>query len=116
SGLLHALHINGAVSLTLGPLDDSSVALLVERLHGASPDRVLLDQAADAAGNPLYVKELVDAPVRADRHEPGAPRSLAGVVASRLGLLSTEAREMLRVAALLGGGFTITELATVLGA
>src|SRR5262249_37534862 len=59
-GLLHALHINGAVSLTLGPLDDSSVALLVERLRGASPDRVLLDQAADAAGNPLYVKELVD--------------------------------------------------------
>jgi DNA-binding CsgD family transcriptional regulator len=109
--LLRRLHDRGAVAVPLGPLDEPAVARLVGQLTGAVPDDGLLARAAGAAGNPLYVTELIRA---ADQTDP-VPRSLAAVVARRLDLLSTQARELLGVAAVLGTGFTLTELSTILG-
>ena len=109
--LLRRLRSRGAVSLPIGPLDGTAVRQLVGELVGGVPDPGLLQRAAGAAGNPLYVTELVRA---ADPDTP-VPRSLAGVVARRLDLLPAQSRELLAVAAVLGAGFTLTELSTVLG-
>lgn len=105
-GLLRRLRARGAVPLPVGPLDDDSVARLVGQLTGAVPGPGLLDRAAGAAGNPLYVTELVRA---------GDGTSLSAAVARRLSTLAAPARELLGVAAVLGAGFTLTELSTILG-
>jgi DNA-binding CsgD family transcriptional regulator/tetratricopeptide (TPR) repeat protein len=124
--LLRSLDARGAGSLTLGPLPPPEVAALVDHLVGAPPDAGLLDLVAGAAGNPLYITELVGALVRDGRlrvdagtawvtEEQGVPRSLVEAILRRLDFLSGEAQEVLRVAAVLGSGFTVTELSTVLG-
>jgi DNA-binding CsgD family transcriptional regulator len=110
ASLLRRLHSRGATTVTLGPLDEASVARLVRRLAGVAPDDELLHRTAGAAGNPLYVTELV----HADGDDP-VPGSLAGLVAGRLAQLSEQAQQVLSVAAVLGAGFTLTELSTVLG-
>ena len=78
--LLRRLRARGAVSLPIGPLDEASVTRLVGELSGGVPDAGLLERAAGAAGNPLYVTELV----RAGGPGTPVPHSLAGVVARRL--------------------------------
>jgi DNA-binding CsgD family transcriptional regulator len=105
-GLLRRLRARGAVPLPLGPLDEDSVGRLVRQLVGEVPEPGLLDRAAGAAGNPLYVTELV---------RTGDGTSLSAAVTRRLEALPAPARELLGVAAVLGGGFTLTELSTVLG-
>jgi hypothetical protein len=58
--------------ITLGPLPEPDVAVLVKAIVEASPGKVvgastgreLRWLTAQAAGNPLYVRELVDAPSR----------------------------------------------------
>lgn len=124
--LLRSLDARGAVSLVLGPLETPAVAALVDHLVGAPPDPGLLDLVAGAGGNPLYITELVGALIREGRlrisagsatvtEEPRVPESLVEAILWRLDFLSGEAREVLRVAAVLGSGFNITELSTVLG-
>ena len=77
-------------------------------------------------GNPLYVRELVDAMVREQALEIGPaaaevsaagqrlPASLAAVLTDRLSSVSAGTAQMLRTAALLGGRFAVTDLAVVL--
>ncbi len=96
-------------------------------LAGGRPDEGLLRLADGAAGNPLYVTELVG---RADAEleewpspAPGRPAltagprrgSLSAAIADRLGFVAGPVREMLRAAALLGMDFTVPDLAVVLG-
>jgi hypothetical protein len=50
--------------ITLGPLPETDVAALVTAMVGAPPGEALRRLTAQAAGNPLYVRELVDALVR----------------------------------------------------
>src|SRR5262249_26334156 len=52
---------NGAHRLRLSGLDEAAVAELVTSRVGGKPDDKLLRLADGAAGNPLYVIELVDA-------------------------------------------------------
>ena len=98
---------------------------LVTAMVGAPPGDALRRLTAQAAGNPLYVRELVDALVReqALQIRPTAevalageqlPVSLAAVPTDRLSSVSAETAQMLRIAALLGGRFTGTDLAVVL--
>ena len=111
--------------VTLGPLPETDVAALVTAMVGAPPGDGLRQLTAQAAGNPLYVRELVDALVRERALEirPIAevaaareqlPASLAAVLNDRLSVVSAETAQMLRTAALLGGRFTVTDLAVVL--
>ncbi len=111
--------------VTLGPLPETDVTALVTAMVGAPPGDAPRRLTAQAAGNPLYVRELVDALVReqALQIRPTAevalageqlPVSLAAVPTDRLSSVSAETAQMLRIAALLGGRFTGTDLAVVL--
>jgi DNA-binding CsgD family transcriptional regulator/tetratricopeptide (TPR) repeat protein len=122
------------VVMSLQPLPLEEVTALVAGLVAARPGPGLLAQAGRAGGNPLYVRELVDALVREDRvrvseglaelaaaaggasvRVAGGPVSLAAAIEDRLGFLSAQAVAVLRVAALLGARFSVRDLAAVAG-
>jgi DNA-binding CsgD family transcriptional regulator len=114
----------GALRLT--GLDEAAVAALVTSRVGGKPDDNLLRLADGAAGNPLYVIELVDAVARSSSvtvtgagtavlTNDAAPGSLSAAIADRLGFVSGPVRDMLRAAALLGVDFAVPDLAVVLG-
>jgi DNA-binding CsgD family transcriptional regulator len=111
--------------LQLGGLAGPAVAELVAAVAGGRPDDGLLRLAEGAAGNPLYVTELVAALARSSSltvTEAGAaqlagdtaPGSLSAAIADRLGFVTRPVREVLRAAALLGVDFSVTDLAIVL--
>ena len=115
----------GGAVITLGPLPETDVAAMVTAMVGAPPGDALRRLTARAAGNPLYVRELVDALVREQALEimPTAevsvareqlPASLAAVLSDRLSAVPAETAQMLRTAALLGGKFAVTDLAVLL--
>jgi DNA-binding CsgD family transcriptional regulator len=115
----------GGSVVMLGPLPEPDVAALVTAMLGAPPGDGLRKLTAQADGNPLYLRELVDALVRERVLEirPVAevsaawdqlPVSLAAVLTDRLGSVSAETAQVLRTAALLGGRFAVTDLAVVL--
>ncbi len=114
------------VRLRLTGLAEAAVADLVATLVGGRPSDQLLRLADGAAGNPLYVTELVAALDRsssvtitdrgaAELTGDSAPSSLSAAIADRLGFVSRPVHEVLRAAALLGVGFAVRDLATVLG-
>jgi DNA-binding CsgD family transcriptional regulator len=89
----------GGAVVTLGPLPESDVAALVTALLGTPPDHTRLRQlTAQAAGNPLYLRELVDALARPGQEQ--LPASLAAVLSDRLSSVSAETAQILRTAAL----------------
>ena len=59
-------HADLAAHVQLDALDDAAVAELVTALAGGQPAEDLQGLAAGAAGNPLYLTELVDALARSD--------------------------------------------------
>jgi len=114
-----------ATRLQLAGLTETAVADLVAKLAGGRPDDGLLRLADGAAGNPLYVTELVAALARGSGltiTEAGAaelaggsvPGSLSAAIADRLGFVTGPVREVLRAAALLGVDFAVSDLAVVL--
>jgi DNA-binding CsgD family transcriptional regulator len=115
-----------AARLQLTGLAGPAVADLVAALAGGRPDDGLMRLADGAAGNPLYVTELVAALARSSRltvTEAGAaeltggsaPGSLSAAIADRLGFVAGPVRDVLRAAALLGTDFAVPDLAIVLG-
>jgi DNA-binding CsgD family transcriptional regulator len=111
--------------LRLTGLTGAAVAELVASLAGGMPDERLLRLAGDAAGNPLYVTELVAALTRsssvtitgagdAELTNGAAPISLSAAIADRLGFVPGPVRGVLRAAALLGVDFVVPDLAIVL--
>jgi DNA-binding CsgD family transcriptional regulator len=118
--------VDDAQRVQLASLPQPAVAELVRALVGGMPDTGLLALAASAAGNPLYLTEMLAAltrsggisvtPTGAAHLAPGAvPDSLPGAIADRLAFVSAPTREVLRAAALLGVDFAITDLTAVLG-
>jgi DNA-binding CsgD family transcriptional regulator len=121
----------GGAVLRVDRLPREDVTTMVTGLAGGRPGPGLLELAGHAGGNPLYVRELVDALVREDRVRVaggvaevaggaaggggGGPVSLAAAIEGRLGFLSGRAVGVLRVAALLGARFSVRELAVVAG-
>ncbi len=112
--------------LQLTGLTGVAVADLVAALAGGKPDDNLLRLAGGAAGNPLYLTELVAALARsssltvteagaAELAGSSAPSSLSAAIADRLGFVAGPVREVLRAAALLGTDFAVSDLAIVLG-
>ncbi|ONI83173.1 hypothetical protein ALI144C_16875 [Actinosynnema sp. ALI-1.44] len=113
---------NGTV-LRLLPLSEGEVDQLLHGLLNAIPGPGLARLASRAAGNPLYVEELVDALVREEAVRVASGRadastaptmSLATAVEHRLDFLLPATVDVLRRATLLGTGFRIHELSTVL--
>jgi DNA-binding CsgD family transcriptional regulator/tetratricopeptide (TPR) repeat protein len=112
--------------IQLGGLTGAAVTGLVAALAGGEPGDGLLRLADGAAGNPLYLTELVAALARGSRltvTEAGtaelaggsAPGSLSAAIADRLDFVAGPVREVLQAAALLGTDFAVTDLAIVLG-
>jgi DNA-binding CsgD family transcriptional regulator/tetratricopeptide (TPR) repeat protein len=117
--------VGDTARLQLTGLTGEAMADLVGALAGGKPDGKLLQLADGAAGNPLYVTELVAALARSSRvtiTETGvaelasgsAPTSLSAAIADRLGFAAGPVREVLRAAALLGMDFAVPDLAIVL--
>jgi DNA-binding CsgD family transcriptional regulator/tetratricopeptide (TPR) repeat protein len=118
--------VGRSARLRLAGLSETAVAELVATLAGGQPDDRLLRLADGAAGNPLYITELVAALARSSRltitaagvaelTEGSVPSSLSAAIADRLGFVSRPVREVLRAAALLGVDFSVPDLAIVLG-
>jgi DNA-binding CsgD family transcriptional regulator len=117
--------VSDITRLRLAGLAEAAVAELVAAQAGGRPGEKLLRLADGAAGNPLYVIELVAALARssslaitgtgaAELTNGSAPGSLSAAIADRLGFVSGPVREVLRAAALLGVNFAVQDLAIVL--
>jgi DNA-binding CsgD family transcriptional regulator/tetratricopeptide (TPR) repeat protein len=115
-----------AVRLQLTGLTKAEVADLIAALAGGRPEDGLLRAADGAAGNPLYVTELIAALARSssltvtdtgatELAGDSAPVSPSAAIADRLGFVAGPVREVLRAAALLGMDFAVRDLAIVLG-
>ena len=118
--------VGSAARLRLTGLTEAAAAELVAALAGGEPDGNLLRLASGAAGNPLYLTELVAALARsssltvtdagtAELTNGPAPGSLSAAIADRLGFVPGPVHEVLRAAALLGVDFAVPDLAIVLG-
>jgi DNA-binding CsgD family transcriptional regulator len=116
--------VGDAARLQLTGLTEPAVAELVAALAGGKPGGKLLRLADGAAGNPLYLVELVAALARSSRvtitaagaaevTNGSAPSSLSAAIADRLGFVPGPVREVLRAAALLGVDFAVPDLAVV---
>jgi DNA-binding CsgD family transcriptional regulator len=113
----------GIDRIELRPLDAGSVALLVEHELGARPPAALLRRLDAAAGNPLYVTELLaalrsegavdDSGDARDRYDRGLPVSLRMTIVRRLGFLPAATLDLVRLASILGGRFEASDLAAV---
>ena len=115
----------GAARLELPALSETAAADLVTALAGGRPGEDLLRLAGGAAGNPLYITELVTALTRSSKvtitgtgvatlTANSVPGSLSAAIVDRLGFVARPVREVLRAAALLGVDFAVTDLAIIL--
>jgi DNA-binding CsgD family transcriptional regulator/tetratricopeptide (TPR) repeat protein len=118
--------VDEAGRIQLAALPEPAVAELVRALAGGRPDTRLLKLAAGAAGNPLYLTELLAALDRsggiavtangtAQLAAASVPDSLPAAIADRIGFVSASTRDVLRAAALLGVEFAVPDLTVVLG-
>ena len=121
----------GYHEISLGPLLDEEVARLTAARLGSEnvPSDLLHGVTVKSAGNPLYVEEylkaLVDAGAvrlisgeiefRPEIAQVEVPKTLRGIVASRVDRLSARERHLLQVAAVAGSKFTASLLAKVSG-
>jgi DNA-binding SARP family transcriptional activator len=111
----------------LGPLHDAEVGELVERVLEARPEPGLRAICTLAAGNPLYVQQLIDTLIldglldtsdgMADVVDGSleAPWSTDTAVIGGLDFLTSATKEMLRAAAPVGLEFDLTAVAALLG-
>jgi len=115
----------GGERITLEPMAEADVAALVTAIVGSPPGDALRQLTTQASGNPLYLRELVEALIREQALEIGSaaevsvteeqiPASLAAVLSDRLSFVSANTTEMLRTAVLFGGTFAVTDLAVLL--
>jgi DNA-binding CsgD family transcriptional regulator len=122
--LRRAVDAEARVQLTA--LTPSAVADLVKELAGGHPDTGLLRLAEGAAGNPLYLTELLAALSRsrgiavtaagsAQLAAETVPGSLTAAIADRLDFVSAPTKKVLQAAALLGVQFAVSDLTVVLG-
>ncbi|MER7000924.1 AAA family ATPase [Streptomyces sp. NPDC000410] len=125
--LKRAMTSRDATVLTLKPLSFAESQEMAGELLGAVVGPELGRQVGLAGGNPLYVREMVDALVRERRlrvtdgivdltEGPDgrlAPTTLGAAIADRLGFLTPATSEVLRSASLLGTEFTMADLCTV---
>lgn len=123
------LRSRGDELVVLDRLPEDRVAELAALLARGVPGPLLTERLRSAAGNPLYVRELLDALTRVGALDSVDGRvelteggrdmreltELRDVIADRLSSLSADAREALRAASLLGPEFSVTDLAAAVG-
>jgi DNA-binding CsgD family transcriptional regulator len=128
-GLRDEVLAGGGTVLSLRPLPAGHLPELVGHVTGGRPGPRLAEQLRAAGGNPLYLRELVDALVRegkvavdrgvaelaAGSPPPRVPPLLRVMIAERLSALPEETVTVLRWAAALGQEFRLTDLEMVTG-
>ena len=115
----------GARQLFLNPLAVDAVRDLVADTVAAEPGPGLLAEISGAAGNPLFITELLGALTQeraiqtagmtAEVREVTLPPTLRLTILRRLSFLSDDALQALQTASVLGSGFSFTDLAAVTG-
>jgi DNA-binding CsgD family transcriptional regulator/tetratricopeptide (TPR) repeat protein len=115
----------GARRLPLRGLTADAVRELVAEAVTAEPGPGLMAKMAGAAGNPLFVTELVAALEQegaittadgwAEVLQTSLPPTLRLTIVRRLSFLPDGTLQVLRTASILGSSFTVTDLATVTG-
>jgi DNA-binding CsgD family transcriptional regulator len=108
----------GGTRVALGPLDADAVASLVAEILGTDPSPEILERMKGATGNPLFITEYVRALEEVGGAEAGdasVPLEFRLTVLRRLGDLSEDANDVLRLASVLGSTFSVSDLAIVLG-
>ncbi|MEV7010867.1 AAA family ATPase [Streptosporangium sp. NPDC051022] len=123
--LFDLLQREGAIRITLHPLDEDAVAEVAADALGAAPDEELTTLAAQAGGNPSLLLELLTGlrEENAVRIEAGTarltgaalPRRVHTAVRRRLDEVSTRTRHLLEATAVLGRSFSPTYAAEMLG-
>jgi DNA-binding CsgD family transcriptional regulator/tetratricopeptide (TPR) repeat protein len=123
--LFDLLEGEGAVRITLGPIDDDAVAGVLTDALGAAPGQELQALASGAAGNPYLLAELLrglreENAVRvagqtASLVSPTMPERMHAVMRRRLGSLSGRTRYLLETMAVLGPSFRFDDAAEMLG-
>ena len=122
---LHGMVQRGDI-LRLTGLSEPAVRELVGAVCGGRPGTRLLRLAAGAAGNSLYLRELLaalshnDGLVRGSEEDVeiadiAVPATLGEAIGDRLRFLTTPVRDILRAAALLGVEFSVADLSVVSG-
>ncbi|MDP9182234.1 MAG: AAA family ATPase, partial [Actinomycetota bacterium] len=107
----------GATRIALGPLDAAAVASLVAEILGTEPSHAVLERVRGATGNPLFITEFVGDlnPGGIEDGGAGVPLEFRLSVLRRLGHLSPDANDLLRLASVLGSTFRVADLAVVSG-
>jgi hypothetical protein len=98
--------------------EDAVFAVAVDRL-GTRPDAAVLRRLADARGNPFLTVQLLEGLFEPGGTEPAAARVPTGLldgVRHRVAATSERCRELLRMAAVLGPAFPLTDVTGLLGA
>ena len=118
--LVGVLEAAGARQVVVRGLADGAVGELVAEAVAAEPGPGLLAEVAGAAGNPLYVTELLAALAqegavqtsdgRAEVAQASLPPTLRLTMLRRLSFLPEATLQALRAASILGSGFTLTDL------
>jgi predicted ATPase/DNA-binding CsgD family transcriptional regulator len=124
-GALRALQTAGARNLILSPLDAGAVGELVSEVMAAEPGPGLLAEISGAAGNPLFVTELLAAlrqegaiqvrGGRAEVAEATLPPTLRLTILRRLSFLPGDTLQVLQAASILGSAFSLTDLTLISG-
>jgi DNA-binding NarL/FixJ family response regulator len=124
--VLGRMAADGALKLTLDPLDEAAVASVARDLLGGAPDPALLEVLAGASGHPFLLTELLrglreENLVRVDDGTARLtgtriPLRFVDSVNYQIGRLSAGARDALQMACVLGRRFSADELAGVGGA
>ena len=114
----------GGRILAVRGLTERAVAELVADVVAAVPGPGLLAGISGAAGNPLFVTELLGALAqegaikaaggRAEVAEVTLPPTLRLTILRRLSFLSEDTLQALRAASILGSSFTVTELSVTM--
>jgi hypothetical protein len=109
--------------LALGGLASAGVAALAAGLTQATPGPDLLEHLEAAAGNPRYIRELINVASDsgalqttdgvAELKEPSARPALEGSITDRLDFVQPATLEALRGAALLESRFAVADLALI---
>ena len=113
----------GAARLHLRPLDADAAAAMAADVLGTRPDTAVADLLTRAEGNPLYIAELLRS--TAGTTTPGAGADHGRLSSAPLrprsawprgpAITSRTARDLLKVASVLGREFTVPELAAMTG-
>lgn len=106
---------DGAAELELGELPAADCAALLDTLAGERPLSAELrtQVVARAAGNPLFLEELLRAVQSSEAGFDALPDSLSGLLLARIDRLDERSRAILRVAAVIGQRFPVGVLQSV---